>query len=93
MSSLSPKKQQELADKILERAELAQMARKLKLGLSKVASPKKSNPSNVALGNRNKKGTVQVPIQLTFQRLQADLERDQYRSQTISRNHQPEGLL
>ncbi|CAG99364.1 Stb1p [Kluyveromyces lactis] len=61
MSSLSPKKQQELADKILERAELAQMARKLKLGLSKVASPKKSNPSNVALGNRNKKGNSSGP--------------------------------
>ncbi|CDO94517.1 unnamed protein product [Kluyveromyces dobzhanskii CBS 2104] len=61
MSSLSPKKQQELADKILERAELAQMARKLKLGLGKVASPKKSAPASIISGSKNKKGTSSGP--------------------------------
>lgn len=40
---LSPQKEQEIASKILERAELAQMTRQLKLGLSKVATPKKNN--------------------------------------------------
>lgn len=49
-SSLSTDKQQELADKILERAELAQMARKLKMGLSKVVSPKKGSGAAMSIG-------------------------------------------
>ncbi|AGO11610.1 AaceriADL172Wp [[Ashbya] aceris (nom. inval.)] len=40
---LSPQKEQEIASKILQRAELAQMTRQLKLGLSRVASPKKGS--------------------------------------------------
>ncbi|SCU96215.1 LAME_0F15368g1_1 [Lachancea meyersii CBS 8951] len=40
---LSPQKEQEIALKILERAELAQMTRQLKMGLGKVATPKKSS--------------------------------------------------
>lgn len=43
---LSPQKEQEIALKILERAELAQMTRQLKVGLSKVATPKKSSRDN-----------------------------------------------
>ncbi|SCU93231.1 LADA_0G01992g1_1 [Lachancea dasiensis] len=43
---LSPQKEQEIALKILERAELAQMTRQLKMGLSKVATPKKSSRDN-----------------------------------------------
>lgn len=60
MSSLTTEKQQELADKILQRAELAQMARKLKLGLSKVSSPKK-NASNINLVNKGKRGSISLP--------------------------------
>ncbi|AMD18606.1 HBL296Wp [Eremothecium sinecaudum] len=40
---LTPQKEQELSSIILKRAELAQMTRQLKLGLSKVSSPKKSS--------------------------------------------------
>ncbi|SCU98701.1 LAFA_0G19680g1_1 [Lachancea sp. 'fantastica'] len=48
---LSPQKEQEIALKILERAELAQMTRQLKMGLGKVATPKKnSRASPVKLG-------------------------------------------
>ncbi|SCU93866.1 LANO_0E05006g1_1 [Lachancea nothofagi CBS 11611] len=43
---MSPQKEQEIALKILERAELAQMTRQLKMGLSKVATPKKSSRDN-----------------------------------------------
>ncbi|CCH58561.1 hypothetical protein TBLA_0A07720 [Henningerozyma blattae CBS 6284] len=39
-NDLSPEKEQEIAQKILERAELAQMTRQLKFGLSRVATPK-----------------------------------------------------
>ncbi|CEP62411.1 Stb1p LALA0_S05e05050g [Lachancea lanzarotensis] len=48
---LSPQKEQEIALKILERAELAQMTRQLKMGLGKVTTPKKSlRASPVKLG-------------------------------------------
>ncbi|EDO16923.1 hypothetical protein Kpol_1020p32 [Vanderwaltozyma polyspora DSM 70294] len=40
---MSPEKERELTSKILERAQLAQMTRQLKLGLSKVPTKKKSN--------------------------------------------------
>ncbi|SSD62057.1 uncharacterized protein SCODWIG_03819 [Saccharomycodes ludwigii] len=41
-SNLSPEKEKEIADKIIQRAELARMTRQLKVGLSKVQSPKKA---------------------------------------------------
>lgn len=67
MSSMSPEKQQELADRILERAELAQMARKLKLGLSKVASPKKNGGgSALPLGAKNKNRYSSEPDSLSI---------------------------
>ncbi|CCF56279.1 hypothetical protein KAFR_0A08450 [Kazachstania africana CBS 2517] len=40
---MSPEKEQEIASKILQRAELAQMTRQLKLGLSRVPTPKLTN--------------------------------------------------
>lgn len=42
---MSPEKEQELASKILHRAELAQMTRQLKLGLSNVPSTKRKQDS------------------------------------------------
>lgn len=44
-SQMSPEKEQELTSKILHRAELAQMTRQLKLGLSNVPSAKRNQDS------------------------------------------------
>ncbi|AET37796.1 Stb1p Ecym_2038 [Eremothecium cymbalariae DBVPG len=63
LKPLSPQKEQEIASKILKRAELAQMTRQLKLGLSKVASPKKS--SGVASNNNGVNKSVGMRSQVS----------------------------
>ncbi|SCV00746.1 LAMI_0G07052g1_1 [Lachancea mirantina] len=57
---LSPQKEQEIASKILERAELARMTRQLKLELSKVATPKKN--SRETSKNRSRLSPVKFGI-------------------------------
>lgn len=46
LMTMSPEKERELTSKILERAQLAQMTRQLKMGLSKVPTGKSSSNSN-----------------------------------------------
>ncbi|AAS51748.1 ADL172Wp [Eremothecium gossypii ATCC 10895] len=58
---LSPQKEQEIASKILQRAELAQMTRQLKLGLSRVASPKKGSSAASCPNAVNKTAVLRGP--------------------------------
>ncbi|CUS25009.1 LAQU0S23e00980g1_1 [Lachancea quebecensis] len=58
---LSPQKEQEIALKILERAELAQMTRQLRVGLSKVATPKKSSREGVKPSSRLSPVKFEIP--------------------------------
>ncbi|SCW03785.1 LAFE_0G18162g1_1 [Lachancea fermentati] len=78
-SQLSPQKEQEIASKILERAELAQMTRQLKLGLSKVATPKKAS--------RDAKSKVRVsPVKFSIPKVHTE----QYRISPLKRERNPE---
>lgn len=70
-NELSPEKEQEIAQKILERAELAQMTRQLKFGLSKVPTPKSNRVSRLSPSNKRKSsiGSGTIPKEQFLNRL------------------------
>lgn len=59
---LSPEKEQEIANRILKRAELAQMTRQLKLNLSKVPTPNVSGNGKGAIFNEVKIRRKKIPV-------------------------------